>query len=316
MSESETMESKLASLWAANVTPETSQQQEPVEVPGLGTQMPVVIERQIRFRGPAPPCANKTCADQKCCSKPVSSDSFSVGEAVFAQMCPPVQPLKNVRDDQTTLSSMKQPSPVAGTETSTQLMQLVAENARLRAQSEAREEMGRLKDRFQQAMLQLRLENAELVTRQELAVERQDLLVFETHLAVENARLQSHAEHAAQREEMLSRFAEAAVEKAQLEAYFESALEREEIRESLRDEVIETARLETAAKSAEDRDTWGIEIIEGPKEEFAIQSYLEEMAVELEREKAEKTRLETRVAELERLIQEVSSRSDSEHLFK
>ncbi len=292
------------------------------------------IEHQIRFGAPTSccqnngqRCQNNVSVDRECRGNRVSTDTFGAGAAeqdsrlqagdgpVFAPMGPPIMPLNGSRNERTPVTDPAMQSvPLAARMADEQLVQLVAENARLRARAEAREEMTRLRDRFQQAILQLRLQNAELLAQQELAAERQDLMVFEASLAVEKARMQAHVKHVAEREEMLGWLAEAAIEKAQLEAHFESAMEREEMREAFLEGWIETASQngipEMSPKTWQDREALRMKLMQATDDELSIQGHLEEMAVELEREKAEKTRLQVRVTELERLVEEVSVRDE------
>lgn len=244
---------------------------------------------------------------------------------VIAQMQPPILPPTRANGYATPPSSSYPPAVVRpmhhpAPEMSQQLLHLATENARLRAHAESREEISRIKDRFQSAIFEIRMENAQLHAQQAVAKEREELIGSLIDSAVENARLEARIEYAAEREELISRFAEAAVEKAQLEACFESVVEREEMREEMLDGVIDTAidnaRLEATIEFAQQREALVTEMIEGRLIDGSVNETVEAIAVELEREKAEKTRLKAKLAELERLIQEVSARSGAHPIIK
>lgn len=90
----------------------------------------------------------------------------------------------------------------------------------------------------------------------------------------------------------------------------------EEMLDGVIDTAIDNARLEATIEFAQQREALVTEMIEGRLIDGSVNETVEAIAVELEREKTEKTRLKAKLAELEQLIQEVSARSGAHPIIK
>lgn len=273
------------------------------------------------------------CDKNRCSAAKVAANSgrlimrCPLPEPVVAPYHPPVMPFELVREKQlprlpvcpvTDLSPTLIPPPLPHPHPD--VLELVAENARLEALLEAREEVKQVEQRYQETLTQVRLQNAHLVAQQEIASEREELVGALIQAASENAVLEAKLEESVGRREHLERYAELAVESAHLEAQLELSVEREMMREELLEGVlstaIENARLETVVELTQnelDDETVGSPTSHG---KIALQETIETMAVELEREKSENQSLRARLAELERRLQELANHGKSQRVIR
>lgn len=290
------------------------------------------------------PSSDVTCNQEKCpttvgCDKKPCSAAKVVAnsgrlimrcpqpEPVVAPYDPPVMPFELVREKQlprvpvcpvTDLShalippTLPHPHP--------DVLELVAQNARLEALVEAREEVKQIEQRYQEALTQVRLQNAHLLAQQEIASEREELVGALIQAASENAVLEAKLEESVGHREHLERYTELAVESAHLEAQLELSVEREMMREELLEGVltpaIENARLETVVELTQnelDDETVGSPAGHG---KIALQETIETMAVELEREKSQNQLLRVRLAELERRLQELANHGKIQRVIR
>ena len=273
------------------------------------------------------------CGERRCLAGKIAANPgclmmrCPLFEPVVAPYDPPVMAFEFVREKKlprlpvcpvTDLSPAFVPPPMPHAHPD--VLELVAENARLRALTEAREEVNQIEQRYQEALTQVRLQNAQLLAQQEIATEREELVGALLQAASENAILEAKLEESAGRREHLERYAEFALESAQLEARLELSAEREMMREELLEGVlstaIENARLETMiefAEKAEDGRAVGSPVGHG---KIALQKTIETMAGELEREKNENRQLRARLAELERRLQELADQGKNQRVFR